>query len=126
MDYKSRADQVWKALLRSGRHEWSYDHEYDNVAMAAGKGWKATVWSLSTDAMALSERFASPSVFIAECRQEIYPHGLRVSVGGTELLNMEIYPNGRVVQFCIEGEWPILISARSDILAIREPAVLKR
>jgi len=53
----------------------------------------------------LSERFVSPSDFIAECRQEVHPHALRVSIGGTELLNMEVHPNGRIVQFCVEGEW---------------------
>ena len=126
MDYKFRADQVWKALLRNGAHVWSYDDDHDNVVAAKGRGWKAMVWSLSTDGEVLSERFASPSEFIAECRQEVHPHALRVSIGGTELLNMEVYPNGRIVQFCVEGDWPMLISGNSSALAVREPAVLKR
>ena len=126
MDYKFRADQVWKALLRNGAHVWSYDDDHDNVVAAKGRGWKAMVWSLSTDGEVLSERFASPSEFIAECRREVHPHALRVSIGGTELLNMEVYPNGRIVQFCVEGDWPMLISGNSSALAVREPAVLKR
>ena len=126
MDYKFRADQVWKMLLGSGAQQWSYDHDYDNVVSATGRGWKAMVWSLSTDGEVLSELFASPSEFIAECRQEVHPHALRVSIGGTELLNMEVYPNGRIVQFCVEGDWPMLISGNSSALAVREPAVLKR
>jgi len=27
MDYKFRADQVWKMLLGSGAQQWSYDHD---------------------------------------------------------------------------------------------------
>jgi len=126
MSYKDRADQAWKALLRNGAHVWSYDHDHDNVVAAAGRGWKATVWSLSTEGEVLSERFASPSEFIAECRQEAQPHALRISIGGTELLNMEVYPTGRIVQFCVEGEWPMLIAGNSSALAVREPALLKR
>jgi len=126
MDYKVRANQAWKELLRSGLHVWNYEHDHDNVVGAKGRGWKATVWSLSTDGAVLRECFTSPSEFIAECRQEVHPHALRVSIGGTELLNMEVYPNGRIVQFCVEGEWPMLISGNSNALAVREPAVLKR
>ena len=74
----------------------------------------------------LSERFVSPSDFIAECRQEVHPHALQVSLDGTYLLKMEVYPNGRVVQFCVEGDWPMLISGNASALAVREPAVLKR
>jgi hypothetical protein len=126
MDYKFRADQVWKMLLGSGAQQWSYDHDYDNVVSATGRGWKAMVWSLSTDGEVLSERFASPSEFIAECRQEAQPHALRISIGGTELLNMEVYPTGRIVQFCVEGDWLMLVSGNADALAVRGPAVLKR
>jgi len=126
MDYKFRADQVWKALLRNGAHVWSYDHDHDNVVAAKGRGWKATVWSLSTEGEVLSERFATPSEFIAECRQEAHPHAVQVSLDGTYLLKMEVYPNGRVVQFCVEGEWPMLIAGNSRALTVHEPALLKR